>query len=152
LSCQRSPIAVMWFDGLADSACPPAPVPRPPHPIRPNLTTSDPAARTPGRPLRRRVQVKHRTCTFPGCRRPAADSQTDHRRDYARHGPTDEDNLAPACTYHHDLKTRWGWRIVKRDHQTYLWISPYGRKHLVTIEPDAPPLPDPPDRPDEKAA
>ena len=110
----------------------------------------DPAARAPGRPLRRRVQVKHRTCTFPGCRRPAADSQTDHRRDYARHGPTDEDNLAPACTYHHDLKTRWGWRIVKRDQHTYLWISPLGRKHLVQIEPIAPPLPPPipPSEPD----
>src|SRR5947209_8765917 len=37
----------MWLEGLAERACPPAPVPRPPQPMRPNLTTSEPAARTP---------------------------------------------------------------------------------------------------------
>jgi len=120
----------------------------------------DPAARLPGRPLRRHVQVKHRSCSFPGCRRPAAQSQVDHRRDHAKHGPTHEDNLGPACAHHHDLKTRWGWRLVKRDERTYLWISPLNRRHVVTIEPIAPPFPapipqsetapdPPPDRPDD---
>jgi hypothetical protein len=51
----------------------------------------------------------------------------------------------PLCERHHDLKTRWGWRLTKTDHQTYAWISPLGRRHLVTIEPVAPPMPDPPD-------
>src|SRR5438034_9031000 len=46
-SGQRSPMAVMWLEGLAERACPPAPVPRPPQPMSPNLTTSLPAARTP---------------------------------------------------------------------------------------------------------
>jgi len=91
------------------------------------------------------MQVKHRCCVFPGCRRPAADTQADHRHDYAKLGPTHEDNLGPLCERHHDLKTRWGWRLVKRDDTTYVWISPLGRRHVVTIEPVAPPLPDPPD-------
>jgi len=112
----------------------------------------NPTARAPGRPLRRRVQIKHRYCLFPCCRRPAGDTQTDHRHDYAHGGITLEKNLGPLCEAHHDLKTRWGWRLIKRDDTTYLWISPYGRRHLVTIEPVAPPLPDPPDRPDENAA
>jgi len=105
----------------------------------------DPAARLPGKPLRRRMQIKHRYCVFPGCRRPAADSQADHRRDYAKHGPTLETNIGPLCERHHDLKTRWGWRLIKRDDETYVWISPMGRRHLVPIEPVAPPSPDPPD-------
>src|SRR4051794_34890029 len=37
----------MWLEGLAERAWPPAPPPRPPQPMRPNLTTSLPAARTP---------------------------------------------------------------------------------------------------------
>ena len=112
----------------------------------------DPAARLPGRPLRRRMEIKHRFCVFPGCRRPAADSQADHRYDHAKGGATLEKNLGPLCEAHHDLKTRWGWRLIKQDDQTYLWISPYGRRHIVTIEPVAPPLPDPPDWPDADAA
>jgi len=104
----------------------------------------DPAARLPGTPLRRRVQVTHRCCLFPGCRRPAADTQADHRHDYAKLGPTLEHNLGPLCERHHDLKTRWGWRLTKHDPITYIWISPLGRRHVVKIEPVAPPLPDPP--------
>jgi hypothetical protein len=105
----------------------------------------DPAARTPGKPLRRRVEITHRYCVFPSCRRPAADSQADHRFDHAKGGVTLEPNLGPLCERHHDLKTRWGWRLVKRDDTNYVWISPLGRRHLVKIEPVAPPLPDPPD-------
>jgi len=122
----------------------------------------DPAARLPGRPLRRRMQVTHRSCVFPACRRPAAASQADHRHDHAKGGATLEPNLGPLCEGHHDLKTRWGWRLIKRDDTTYVWISPLGRRHLVTIEPVAVPLPEPrpreetreqdPDPPDVAAA
>ena len=103
----------------------------------------NPAARAPGQPLRRRVQVKDRYCVFPACRRPAGDTQTDHRHDYAHGGVTLENNLGPLCERHHDLKTRWGWRLIKRDAETYVWISPFGRRHVVKIEPVAPPLPGP---------
>ncbi|HVU90794.1 MAG TPA: hypothetical protein VHC23_01095 [Jatrophihabitans sp.] len=105
----------------------------------------DPTARFPGRRLRRRVEITHRHCIFPACRRPATDSQADHRHDHARHGPTSETNLAPLCQRHHDLKTRWSWRLTKPDASTYTWISPLGRRHEVPIEPVAPPLPDPMD-------
>ena len=106
----------------------------------------DPAARLPGRPLRRRVEIKHRFCVFPCCRRPAADSQADHRHDHAKGGVTLERNLGPLCEAHHALKTRWGWRLIKRDDETYVWISPLGRRHVVPIEPIAPPLSGPPTR------
>ena len=112
----------------------------------------DPGARLPGQRLRRRVQIRHRYCLFPGCRRSAADSQADHRFDHAKGGVTLEQNLGPLCEAHHDLKTRWGWRLIKRDGETYVWISPLGRRHVVTIEPVAPPLPDPPGWPEADAA
>jgi hypothetical protein len=105
----------------------------------------DPAARLPGRQLRRHVQIRHRCCVFPGCRRPAAEAQADHRLDWSKHGPTVEANLGALCQRHHTLKTQGGWRLLKTDEITYQWVSPLGRRHLVKIEPVAPPLPSPPD-------
>jgi hypothetical protein len=101
----------------------------------------DPAARFPGRRLRRRVQVTNQRCIFPGCRRPASKCDQDHRRDHSRGGRTDEENLAPGCRHDHGLKTNRGWRLVRRDECTFAWISPLGRCHVVTIDPIAPPLP-----------
>jgi hypothetical protein len=75
----------------------------------------DPAARFPGRPLRRHSQITFQTCLFPGCRRPATGSDEDHLRDHARGGPTAPENLAPACRHDHMNKTRRGWRVSRRD-------------------------------------
>ena len=103
----------------------------------------DPAARFAGRPLRRHSQVKHRTCLFPGCRRPAAECDLDHREDHGRGGLTLDPNLGPGCRHDHRLKTTGGWRLIKRDDETYAWISPLGRTHVSHVDPVAPPLPDP---------
>ena len=103
----------------------------------------DPAARFAGRPLRRHSQVKHRTCLFPGCRRPAAECDLDHREEHGRGGLTLDANLGPGCRHDHRLKTTGGWRLVKRDDQTYAWISPLGRTHVSRVDPIAPSLPDP---------
>lgn len=103
----------------------------------------DPAARFPGRPLRRRTQIAFQRCIFPGCRRPASECDLDHRRDHSRGGQTEEENLEPGCRHDHQLKTSRGWRLVRRDERTFVWISPLGRRHLVRMEPVAPPLPAP---------
>ncbi|MDT4920314.1 MAG: hypothetical protein QOI15_1216 [Pseudonocardiales bacterium] len=103
----------------------------------------DPAARFPGRPLRRRVQIHFQRCLFAGCGRPASECDVDHRRDHSRGGPTDEENLTPGCRHDHRLKTVGGWRLVRRDDRTFVWISPLGRRHLVRVDPIAPPLPAP---------
>jgi hypothetical protein len=92
----------------------------------------DPAARFAGRPLRRRQQSRFQRCLFRGCRRPASDCDLDHRHEHARGGATDEANTGPGCKHDHKLKTSGGWRLVRRDEHTYVWISPLGRKHLVT--------------------
>lgn len=107
----------------------------------------DPAARFPGRPLRRRIQIRVQRCVFPGCRRPADDCDLDHHREHGRGGRTEAPNLGPGCRRHHLLKTNRGWRLIRRDERTYVWISPLGRRHVVRIEPVAAPLPAPNPRP-----
>jgi hypothetical protein len=103
----------------------------------------DPGARFPGRRLRRRTQTVFQRCVFRGCRRPATDCDTDHRREHHRGGPTQEDNLQPGCDHDHALKTTGGWQLHRHNPHSYLWISPLGRHHLVPIDPIAPPLPAP---------
>ena len=103
----------------------------------------DPTARYAGRPLRRRQQTRFQRCTFRGCRRPATDCDLDHEREHRRGGQTEDANLSPDCTHDHQLKTNRGWRVTRRNQHTLIWISPLGRKHLVQIDPIAPPLPAP---------
>jgi hypothetical protein len=103
----------------------------------------DPTARFAGRPLRRRQQTRFQRCLFRGCRRPATDCDLDHRREHVRGGRTDEHNTNPGCRHDHELKTSGGWRLVRRDEHTFVWISPLGGKHVVTTDPVAPPLPAP---------
>ena len=50
----------------------------------------------PGVLLRELVTVRHRTCAFPGCGRPARRCDADHTRPWDDGGPTCECNLAPA--------------------------------------------------------
>jgi hypothetical protein len=111
--------------------------------VRQQPIEQDPAARFPGRPLRRRTQTAFQRCIFPGCRRPASDCDVDHRQEHGRGGRTDSANLGPGCRHDHLLKTNRGWRLVRRDERTFVWISPLGRRHVVTIDPIAPPLPEP---------
>ncbi|MDT4925432.1 MAG: hypothetical protein QOG01_3145, partial [Pseudonocardiales bacterium] len=109
----------------------------------------DPTARFPGRALRRHSQITFQTCLFPGCRRPAADCDQDHRREHARGGRTEAANLAPGCPHDHDLKTTRGWRLTRHNQHTFAWISPLGRRHVVQLPAIAPPLPRPQPRPPE---
>jgi hypothetical protein len=103
----------------------------------------DPAARFPGRPLRRHSQIQYQRCIFPGCRRPATGCDLDHRRDHARGGRTVAENLGPGCRHDHMNKTARGWRLIRIDERTFEWISPLGRRHVVHLQPVAPPLPPP---------
>ena len=86
------------------------------------------AYRIPAR-LRRFVQARDRTCTFPGCTTTAVTSDLDHRVPWPT-GPTSADNLHCLCRRHHRAKqavftvtlapdgtTVWttrGWQFVRR--------------------------------------
>jgi hypothetical protein len=67
------------------------------------------------RAIPRRVAValaeRDQTCVVPGCGA-TRNLEIDHwRLDFARHGPTELDNLCRLCRIHHAMKTKHGWRL-----------------------------------------
>src|SRR5207248_8343561 len=59
----------------------------------------DPTARFPGKPLRRHSETTFTRCVFASCRRPASQCHQDHRREHAKGGRTEPDNLQPLCAH-----------------------------------------------------
>ena len=79
----------------------------------------------------RQVRARHRTCVFPGCRRPARSSDLDHTRRHIDGGPTLEWNLAPLCEFHHRAKDEGGWRYRRRPNGDHVWTSPHGHRYVT---------------------
>ena len=105
-----------------------------------------PGSRFPHAALRRHVEVRDRTCVFPGCRRPAGQVQQDHTVEYENGGATVEANLGALCIVHHWLKTTGGWRLQQQATGRFTWRSPLGCTYRTRGEPIAPPLPGDPGR------
>ena len=97
--------------------------------------------------LARHIQVRDRTCTHPGCTRPATEAELDHTHDHAAGGPTTAANIGPGCTRHHWFKTALGWRLRQPRAGHYEWTSPLGHSYQTRGEPVRPDLPDPLPRP-----
>jgi hypothetical protein len=104
--------------------------------------------------LREQVQLRDRTCVFPRCTRPARGCDIDHVIPYdhdaeaegrPQPGPTQTDNLACLCRFHHRLKTHSPWRYETTAPGVFEWTSPHGhryrRDHTGTtdIDPPGPP-------------
>jgi hypothetical protein len=85
----------------------------------------------PGRLLRHLVMTRNGTCTFPGCRRPAAQCDTDHTIPFDQGGLTCEGNLGPACRRHHQAKQAPGWRVSQPAPGTFAWTAPHGRTYTT---------------------
>ncbi|MDT9592795.1 DUF222 domain-containing protein [Nocardioides zeae] len=119
-----------------------------------NERIATPSYRIPQR-LVEQVQLRHPTCRFPYCNRPARASDLDHRVEWDAGGPTASDNLVPLCRLHHRAKThpthpgtdppdgpnheqhherRWRYRPTRPDEPPdgFIWTSPHGRRYLVT--------------------
>jgi hypothetical protein len=90
-----------------------------------------PAYRPPSA-LRHLVEMRHHTCVFPGCRRPAAQCDADHTIAYELGGPTCLCNLAPLCRRHHQAKQTPGWTLEQSSPGTLTWTTPSGRRYTVT--------------------
>lgn len=88
-----------------------------------------PARRFPTAALRRHTEIRDRTCVFPGCRRRAHASQSDHTRDHARGGATVAANTGPACAHDHDVKHGGGWRLDQPEPGVFVWRSPLGGEY-----------------------
>ena len=88
--------------------------------------------RRPSAAQRRRVQLRDRTCVFPGCRMPAVQSDLDHRTPYAEGGPTTESNLGPLCRHHHRIKTDHGWTYAPLANGDFVWTSRLGHAYTAS--------------------
>jgi hypothetical protein len=107
------------------------------------ILRAHPAARFPHAALRRHIEVRDRTCVFPGCRRPAVAAQMDHTVEYRDGGATVEANVGPLCFPHHWLKSTGGWCLQQPLPGRFTWRSPLGSTYRTRGEPIAPPLPEP---------
>jgi hypothetical protein len=110
--------------------------------------------------IREQIQLRDRTCVFPGCTRPARRCDVDHiipwdpdadAEGRPQPGPTATWNLACLCRFHHRLKTHSPWRYAMVEPGVFEWTSPHGHRYrrdhtgttnlepLVRDEPPDPP-------------
>jgi hypothetical protein len=99
--------------------------------------------RSPGKVMRRRTQIRDRTCTHPGCRTPASGTDGDHTRDWAQGGATNDQNIGSLCRHDHRLKHVGGWRVAQPAPGHFVWTSRLGRGYDVRPPLIIQPLPNP---------
>jgi hypothetical protein len=87
----------------------------------------------PGVKLRHLTEVRHATCTGPGCRRPATQADFEHNIPYEAGGRTCMCNGGPKCRRDHRLKQDPRWTVDQLPGGTFRWITPTGRQY--TTEP-----------------
>jgi hypothetical protein len=101
---------------------------------------SNPLRYNPSAALDRWIRCRDGRCRFPGCNRPAAHCDLDHRDPFAPNNPTGgrttAANLHALCRHHHRLKHRGGWTIRRNPDGTATWTSPTGREYLDDSEAD----------------
>lgn len=100
-------------------------------PITGHALTVD--TRKPTAEMRRFLQARDQTCIFPGCRRPATQSELDHTHPWAAGGKTSVGNMAHLCVRHHTLKHQKPWRCRHKGNGDMEWIPPFGDP--ITVQP-----------------
>ncbi len=89
----------------------------------------------PSRLLDHLIKIRNPTCTAPGCRRPAQQSDIDHVIPYHLGGRTCECNCHPACRRHHRCKGTAGWQLEMPEPGVLTWHLPHGRSYTTRAEP-----------------
>ena len=92
----------------------------------------------PGVMLRHLAQVRHATCTGPGCRRPSSRADFEHNTPYEAGGRTCLCNGNPKCRFDHRLKQDPRWRVEQLGNGDVRWTTPSGRQY--TTEPTRYPI------------
>lgn len=103
-----------------------------------DLVHTEVTRRRPHAATRRHVEMRDRTCVFPGCRRPAVRSDIDHRIRYVDGGETHVDQLVALCRHHHGLRHTFNWTHVRNADGSHTWSSPLG---MIYTRPPPPPPP-----------
>ena len=85
----------------------------------------------PGVMLRHLTQVRHATCTGPGCRRPASSCDFEHNIPYEAGGRTCLCNGNPKCRFDHRLKQHPRWKAEQLPSGEVRWTTPSGRQYVV---------------------
>ena len=80
------------------------------------------------------ITARDKTCTFPGCQRPAKLCDLDHGEAWATGGETNSQNIAAVCARHHNAKHDAGWQVTSRPDGSREWTSPTG--HTYARPPD----------------
>ena len=93
------------------------------------VTTS----RRPTKQLSRYTEATQPTCSFPGCRMPAADCDWDHLLPASQGGATSAANGGPKCRHDHILKDH-GWTHQRIEGQD-IWTSPLGHTYITEKPP-----------------
>ncbi|REF31600.1 HNH endonuclease signature motif containing protein [Calidifontibacter indicus] len=86
--------------------------------------------------VREFVQLRDRSCRFPGCSRPAIRCDEDHVQEWPT-GDTKGANLAAMCRHHHDAKTKGHWDVEMTDDGICTWISRTGRRYTTYPDSDS---------------
>jgi hypothetical protein len=103
------------------------------HLTRPD--TRQPDGYRPSPRLRHLIEVRHRTCSFRGCRRAAQRCDIDHTIPHHLGGATCRCNLAPLCRRHHQAKQGQGWWLDQPEPGVLVWTLPHGRRYRVEPDP-----------------
>ena len=85
----------------------------------------------PGVMLRHLAQVRHATCTGPGCRRPATGCDFEHNIPYEAGGRTCLCNGNPKCRFDHRLKQDPRWKAEQLPNGDVRWTTPSGRQYVT---------------------
>ena len=85
----------------------------------------------PGVMLRHLAQVRHATCTGPGCRRPAVNCDFEHNVSYESGGRTCLCNGNPKCRHDHRLKQDPRWQAEQLENGDVRWTTPSGRQYVT---------------------
>jgi hypothetical protein len=85
----------------------------------------------PGVMLRHLSQVRHATCTGPGCRRPAGRCDFEHNVPYEAGGRTCLCNGNPKCRHDHRLKQDPRWKVEPLADGNIRWTTPSGRQYVT---------------------
>ncbi len=76
------------------------------------------------RALRRAIQRRDRCCQFAGCDRKWQWCDVHHLVPVEQGGPTNEQNLALVCRFHHTLIHQGGWKLIRQKDGRLLTTSP----------------------------